>query len=109
MQSNRILSLLGLCMKAGKIKSGEFGTTEAVKNGAANVVIVPLDASDNTKKEFRNMCTYYNVPYFECGTKVDLGKAIGKDYRSSIAVCDEGFSKSLITYLESQAEGKVSN
>jgi len=108
LQNNRILSLLGLCMKAGKIKSGEFGTTEAVKSGAAKVVIVADDASDNTKKEFRDMCSFYKVPYFECSTKEDLGRAIGKDLRSSLSVCDEGFSKSLIMYLESQAEGKVS-
>lgn len=107
MQNNKILSLLSLCMKAGKIKSGEFGTTEAVKSGVAWIVIVSEDASANTKKEFRNMCSFYEVPYFEYSTKEGLGRAIGKDMRSSLAVCDEGFSKSLITYLESQAEGRT--
>lgn len=103
MQNNRILSLLGLAMKAGKVKSGEFGTTEAVKSQAAFVVIVTTDASDNTKKEFRNMSSFYKVPYFEFSTKDELGKAIGKNIRSSLAVCDEGFSKSLISYLEEKA------
>lgn len=103
MQNNRILSLLGLAMKAGKVKSGEFGTTEAVKSGIACVVIVTTDASDNTKKEFRDMSSFYKVPYFEFSTKDELGKAIGKDLRSSLAVCDEGFSKSLISYLEEKA------
>lgn len=103
MVNNRILSLLGLCIKAGKLKSGEFGTTEAVKSFKAYVVIVASDASDNTKKEFRDMCSFYEVPYYEYSTKEELGRAIGKDLRSSVAVCDEGFSKSLISYLEAQA------
>jgi len=103
LQNNRILSLLGLCMKAGKIKSGEFGTTEAVKSSLANVVIVAADASDNTKKEFRDMCSFYKVSYYEFSTKEELGRAMGKDLRSSVAVCDEGFSKTLISYLEEQA------
>lgn len=99
MLNDRILSMLGLCMKAGKIKSGEFSTTEAVKSYKAYLVVVANDASDNTKKEFQNMCSFYEVPYFEYSTKEQLGRAIGKEQRSSLAVCDEGFSKSLITYL----------
>lgn len=103
MQNNRVLSLLGLCQKAGVLKSGEFGTTEAVKSYKAFLVIVPEDASANTKKEFTNMCSFYEVPYYEFSTKDELGRAIGRESRSSVAVCDEGFAKSLRTYLNEQA------
>ena len=99
MQNDRVLSLLGLAMKAGRVKSGEFQTTDAVKGYKAFTVIVATDASDNTKKEFRNMCAFYEVPYFEYATRDELGRAIGKEQRSSVAVCDEGFSKSLIKYM----------
>lgn len=104
MQSNRILSLLGLCMKAGKLKSGGFQVEEAVKLGRAWLVIIAGDASDNTVKKFDNMCSYYEVPCFRYGTKEELGRAIGKEERSVAAVCDEGFSKSLRTYLEETTE-----
>lgn len=97
------MSLLSLAQKAGKLKSGEFQTTEAVKGKKAFIVLVATDASDNTKKEFRNMCAYYETPYYEFSTKENLGRAIGKDVRSSVAVLDEGFSKSLIKNLEEQA------
>lgn len=103
MQNDKTLSLLGLATKAGKLKSGEFGTTEAVKGRKAFLVIVAKDASDNTKKEFRDMCSFYETPYYEYSTKENLGNAIGKDVRSSVAVLDEGFSKSLIKNLEEQA------
>lgn len=99
MQNDRILSMLGLCMKAGKIKSGGFQTEEAVKGGKAWLVIKALDASGNTAKKFGDMCSFYEVPCFEYGTKEELGRAIGKEERSVIAVCDEGFSKTLTTYL----------
>lgn len=94
--------MLGLCMKAGKVKSGEFATTDAVKSGKAWLVIVPLDASDNTKKEFTNMCSFYEVPYWEYGSKEDLGRALGKEQRSSVAVCDEGFAKSICKIRDEQ-------
>ena len=69
MNRNKVLGLLGLAEKAGKVRSGEFSTEKAVKSGKAGLVIVSEESSDNTKKMFRNMCTYYKVPYFEFGSK----------------------------------------
>ena len=53
---NKVLSLIGLATKAGKTASGEFLTEREVKSGKAALVIVAGDASENTKKKFRNMC-----------------------------------------------------
>ena len=82
-------------MKAGKVVSGEFATEKAVKTGTAWMVIVSEAASENTKKMFRNMCTFYKVPMFVYGTKEDLGHSMGKEFRASLAVTDEGFAKSI--------------
>lgn len=103
MQNDRVLSLLGLCQKAGRVKSGEFATEESVKSYKAYLVIVAKDASDNTKKKFRDMCSFYEVPIFEYATKEELGRALGKEMRSSLAVIDEGFSKTLKTYFDNLA------
>lgn len=94
--NDRFLSLLGLCQKAGKLKSGEFQTETAIKSFEASLVIVATDASDNTKKKFKDSCSFYEVEYMEYGTKENLAKAIGKEERSSLAVCDEGFAKSFL-------------
>lgn len=91
----RVFGLLGLAAKAGKVQSGEFSTEKAVKAKRAYLVIVSSESSDNTKKMFRNMCTYYKVPYFEFGGKEELGNATGKQMRASLAVVDEGFSKAI--------------
>ena len=56
MSQNRVLSLISLATKAGKTVSGEFCTEKEVKTGRAVLVIVADDASDNTKKKFKNMC-----------------------------------------------------
>ena len=82
-------------MKAGKVVSGEFSTEKAVKTGSAWMVIVSEAASENTKKMFRNMCTFYEVPMYVYGTKEDLGHCMGKEFRASLAVTDEGFAKSI--------------
>ena len=100
MRQNKIESLLGLCTRGGNLASGEFQTETAVKDGSACLVIVATDASANTKKLFRDKCSFYQVPCFEYGTKESLGHAIGKEMRASIAVLDEGFAKSIIKHLE---------
>ena len=92
---NKILSMVGMAMNAGKVVSGEFSTEKAVKTGKAFLVIVSEAASDNTKKMFRNMCSYYEVPMYVYGTKEDLGHSMGKEFRASLAVTEEGFAKSI--------------
>ena len=95
MQRDRILSMLGLAAKAGRIASGEFSTEKAVESGNAFLVVVSEEASENTKKMFRNMCSFYQVPMYLYASKEALGNAIGKQLRASLAVQDEGFAKSL--------------
>ena len=61
MKNNKVLSLIGLATKAGKTVSGEFSTEKSVKTGKGFLALVADDASENTKKKFRNMCTYYVI------------------------------------------------
>lgn len=95
MKTDRALNMLGLAARARKLVSGEFSTEEAVKTGKAVLVLVAEDASENTKKLFRNMCDYREIPFYEYGTKGSLGHCIGKDYRSSLAVTDEELAKAV--------------
>ncbi len=100
MKQNKVLSLLGLAMRGRNLVSGEFQTLEAVKNGSAMLVIIAEDASANTKKLFTNKCTFYEVPVYEFGTKDELGRAIGKDMRSSLGVSDAGLAEAIVKQLE---------
>ena len=99
MKKDKILSLIGLATKAGKIVSGEFSVEKAVKSDKAYLVVVAEDASDNTKKMFRNMCEYRNVPLYYYSNRDDIGQAMGKQFRVSIACLDEGFSKAMIEQI----------
>lgn len=99
MQQDKILSSISLATKAGKVVSGEFSVEKAVKEGKARLVIVSSEASDNTKKMFKNMCSFYKVPLYFYGTKNDLGHFIGKEFRASLAVTDDGLVKPILKQL----------
>ncbi len=110
MSDNKTYSLLGLCQKAGKLVSGEFAVENAIKSGSACVVLVSKDASDNTKKKFRDKCEFYGVPIYSFGDKEALGHAIGKEVRTSIAITDNGFAKTLQKNLQlDEQDGGTAN
>ncbi|PKM66284.1 MAG: hypothetical protein CVU95_11525 [Firmicutes bacterium HGW-Firmicutes-2] len=76
---NNIFSMIGLAMKAAS------------------------DASDNTKKKFTNMCAYRQIKMITLGDKTSLGKAIGKEYRATIGIVDEGFANAILSKVGEQA------
>lgn len=102
MKQNKIYAMIGLAERARKAASGEFMTEKAVKDGSASLVVIGCDASDNTKKNFTDMCRFYHVPYYFYGTKEELGHAMGKQMRASLAIRDEGFARNLIRLLEAE-------
>ena len=95
MKRDKVLSLIGLATKAGRTASGEAMTESEIKSGRAFLVIVASDASENTKKKFRDMCKFYRVPIYFYGDKDTLGHAMGKEFRASLAILDEGFAKGI--------------
>ncbi len=98
--NNKALSMLGIATKAGKTVTGEFATEKAVKEGSAYLVVVADDASDNTKKKFRNMCEYYQVTLKVFADKNALGNACGKEFRASLAVIDEGLANAVMKQID---------
>lgn len=100
MKKDNALRMVGIATKAGRTASGEFMTENAVKSGKAALVILAGDASDNTKKKFKNMCEFYDVPLRIYSTKDELGHAMGKEFRASMAVTDEGLAQTIMKKMD---------
>lgn len=89
-------------MKAGKLVSGEFQVEKAVKEMKAHLVVIAEDASENTRKHFSDMCQFRQIPIRFFGKKEEIGNAIGKAYRASIAVTEKGFAESILKKVDAQ-------
>ena len=96
----KIHSLLGIAMRAGKLVSDEDGTMIDLKKGKLNLVIVAEDASNNTKKLFKDKSSFRHVNCIELSTKSDLGISIGKDSRAVIGIKDIGFANKIIQLID---------
>lgn len=103
MNDEKLSSLLGLAQKAGKLASGELSVEKAVRSGKAKLLIVACDASDGTKKKYRDTANYYRVPLFEQLTKERLGLSIGKNERAALAVIDQNFGNALLKLLSHES------
>ncbi len=100
MKPDKALQMIGMAQRAGSVCSGEFMTETSVKEAQAFLVIVAKDASENTQKKFRNMCDFYEVPYRVYGDRETLGHCIGKEFRASLSITNEGLSAQIIKIID---------
>lgn len=104
MKPDKALSSLGMAMRAGKLITGDETVLKAVRAGKAHLVIIAGDASDNTKKKFRDKCGTYGIQLAEAFDREQLGKAIGKPERVVLAVTDMQFGKMIGSHLSQNTE-----
>lgn len=91
--NERFLTMLGMCAKAGKCAFGETACLSSVRSRKARLMLVSSDASENSKKRFRDSCLSGNVPMILTGEPIDA--AAGKPGRKFIAVTDADFAKAV--------------
>lgn len=90
---NKMLSLMGLCRRAGKLGVGHDAVFDAVRKGRASAVILTSDASDRHEREL-NAAPFPGKILHAGFTMEEAGLALGK--RSCIfSVEDEGFANAI--------------
>ncbi len=91
----KTVSMLSIAAKAGKVISGSETVLESIRKKEAVVVLLGSDSSERTRKVFKDKCSFYRVPVYEFGTKEGLGRTIGKEERSVVAVTDRNLGREI--------------
>ena len=86
----RMLGNIGLCVRAGAVVRGTELVCDALKTGAARLVISAGDNSPNTAKRLRDRCAYYGVRLMVLpATGAELAAAVGRGgVTAAVAVTD---------------------
>lgn len=92
---DKLLQMLGMAKRAGKVVTGEMFSEKAVKSGESSLVIISHDISENARKSIVNACEYYNVEYIEYADRSLLGKFTGGGERTVVSVNDRGFADAI--------------
>ena len=98
---NQVVSFLGLCMRAGRIVSGQEACVDLIRRKEAALVLLDGSASDNTRKRIVDACHSHDAPAWELSANA-LGQAIGKRGRMVIALKDDGMAQNLLTLLKDE-------
>ena len=96
---NRALNMLGLCMRAGKLLSGEKACIQAVRSGGACAVVLDRAAAKNAEKAVKDACSWHEVPLV-LAPENELGYAIGKPGRMVAAITDPSFADRILQLAE---------
>jgi len=98
--NTKIKNLLTLAARSGSIVSGDETCINYIKKDAIHLLILAEDASDNTKKKFKDKASYRDIPIRFWKGKDELGSTIGKSSRTIIGIIDKGFAEQILKYLD---------
>lgn len=93
----KLLSLLGLARRAGRVSLGFDAACDSVKNGSAVLVIAASDLSERTKRGLASAADGTRTEIIFSDIPMDrLGAAVGKPV-GIISVNDAGFAGKMKT------------
>ena len=98
---NQVVNFLGLCMRAGRIVSGQEACVDLARSGEAALVLMDSSASENTRKRITDACHSHNAALYELSEGA-LGHAIGKKGRMVVALKADGMSQKLLSLLANE-------
>ena len=90
--NKRLLSMLGIAKKSGRIIIGapmiiEHIQKKKIISPDEFLVLEASDTSDNTHKKLSDKCTYYNIRHVRINaTCCELGASLGKGAIAAVAI-----------------------
>lgn len=95
MEKQKILNLLGMAQKSGKLISGDFASETHLRKTTAPLLFIASDGGNDNKKKYTFLAERQHIEHVDLFTKEELGAAIGKGQRVIVIVNDHGFAKAL--------------
>lgn len=97
----RIIGLIGLANKAGKVISGGSMVSDALKSRVKpGLVVVATDVSEVIGGKIISLADVHKVPHRTVVTKDEFGAILGKAPRSALAIKSGGFVAQLLKTVD---------
>ena len=102
---DKLLNLIGLAKKAGKLETGEEPVGAAARARHARLILIASDAADNTRRRAKHFgdageCICLEIP----AAKEELGRALGRTSCAMVALTDVGFAEAVAKKLAESDE-----
>ncbi|HNX28503.1 MAG TPA: ribosomal L7Ae/L30e/S12e/Gadd45 family protein [Syntrophomonadaceae bacterium] len=97
---NKIMNLIGLAQKAGKVSNGTESARNSLIKGKAFLLVISNDIAVNTRKDLLISAEKSKIPWIESGNKYELGNCVGKEYRVAVTINDHGIAQRILKEFE---------
>lgn len=99
---NKFFNFLGLTKRSGNLLEGYSKCDEQRNKMKFYLVILSNDASNSTKKKFKNHCSERRIPLIEDFSKEELGIPIGREEIKVLAILDKNMAQKLISLYKNK-------
>lgn len=97
-QTQKLLNMIGLALRAGQLVMGEAQVLKALPTQKIYLVIMANDIGQATRKKMTDKTTYYHVPIHDDLSTAQLTQALGRP-RKILGVSDAGFAKGMVKLM----------
>lgn len=107
----KILGLLGLAKKAGRVEIGEEPVSAAARAKQARLILVASDAAENSTRRAQRFAETTATPWVVIpATKTELGGSLGRSACAMMALTDAGFAAAVakgLALLDEERYGEL--
>ncbi len=104
MKNNKVVSLLSLCRKAGRITTGFDAVIECIQDAKARLVLLAGDLSDKTRSEVQYLAgkSQYTGEILQIQETMDELSAVLGKRTGVLAITDAGLARAIRSELSKQ-------
>jgi ribosomal protein L7Ae-like RNA K-turn-binding protein len=95
--SGRIVRLLGLGLRGGRVVIGVAGVRAQLQRDALRCVVLAADASPRTRDKVERLARARGVPIVQGPDALELGAGLGRPPVQAVGVEDAGLARGLAT------------
>ncbi len=102
----KLLSLLGMCRRAGRLSCGHDAAIGSIRSRSAKLCLLSSDSSQRLRKETEREAAFdgRDIPVRVLFSTIEeIGKATGLK-SAVVTVNDEGFAKTMLGLLDTTGE-----
>lgn len=93
--SDKILGMIALGNKGGKVISGKYQIAKAMETGEVSLIIFANDAAKNTTNDLSYKARIYKIDVITYGSSKSFEQLLGKKDKKVLGIIDENFSKAI--------------
>lgn len=91
-----LYKFIGLAARAGAVCAGSAACENGIRHKKVYLVLLDKGASQNTVKDFTNMCKYYKIELLRLDNENMLGNCIGKAGIRVAGITDKNLAQEIL-------------